>query len=79
MARVRCHYLDCDFLDDGNCSAAAIEIDPDSGCLTYSPVAGTLIDGVWTDEDGEDNPDEWDDAEDEEDDDDIWFDSDDDF
>jgi len=33
MPRIRCHYLDCVFLDDGYCSAAAIEIDPDVGCM----------------------------------------------
>jgi hypothetical protein len=37
MARIRCHYADCVFLDDGYCSAAAIELDPDTGCATYSP------------------------------------------
>jgi hypothetical protein len=37
MPRIRCHYIDCIFLDDGYCSAAAVEIDPDTGCATYSP------------------------------------------
>ncbi len=37
MARIRCHYADCVFLDDGYCSAAAIELDPDTGCATYTP------------------------------------------
>ena len=37
MPRIRCHYLDCIFLDERYCSAAAVEIDPDKGCLTYSP------------------------------------------
>jgi hypothetical protein len=64
MARIRCHYLDCVFLDDGYCSAAAIELDPDTGCATYSPTdeAGKA---AW-DEEGE--ADEWedDDTEDEE-------------
>ena len=27
MARIRCHYADCVFLDEGYCSAAAVEID----------------------------------------------------
>ena len=37
MPRIKCHYIDCVFLDEGYCSAAAIEIDPDTGCATYSP------------------------------------------
>jgi len=37
MPRIKCHYVDCVFLDDGYCSAAAVEIDPDTGCATYSP------------------------------------------
>ena len=36
MPRIRCHYDDCVFLEEGHCSAAAIELEPDSGCLTYS-------------------------------------------
>ena len=36
MPRIRCHYLDCTFLKEKFCSAAAIELDPDSGCLTYT-------------------------------------------
>ena len=38
MARIRCHYSDCVFLDDGFCSAAAVELDPDLGCTTYRPI-----------------------------------------
>ncbi len=37
MPRIRCHYMDCVFLDDGYCGAAAVELDPDSGCATYTP------------------------------------------
>ena len=37
MPRIRCHYMDCIFIDEGFCSAAAVEIDPDTGCATYSP------------------------------------------
>ena len=38
MPRIRCHYEDCVFLEDKYCGAAAVEIDPDAGCLTYSQV-----------------------------------------
>ena len=50
MPRIRCHYLDCVLNDDGICSASAIELDPDTGCLTYSQ-ANKLMGGDWEDED----------------------------
>ena len=37
MPRIKCHYIDCVFVDEGYCSAALVEIDPDTGCDTYSP------------------------------------------
>ena len=42
MPRIRCHYTDCVFIDDGYCSAAAVEFDPDTGCATYSPADGAV-------------------------------------
>ena len=71
MPRIRCHYTDCIFLDEGYCSAAAVEIDPDTGCATYSPGDGAVAEDEW---DEEEELEEWeeDDAEDE--DDDIWAD-----
>lgn len=42
MARVRCRYEDCVFLDEGYCTAALIEVDPDQGCLTYRPIEDVL-------------------------------------
>jgi hypothetical protein len=72
MPRIRCHYLDCAFLDDGYCSAAAVEIDPDSGCVTYAPSADAAVDDDW--EETEELED-WEEVEDdEEDDDDLWMD-----
>ena len=68
MPRIRCHYLDCIFLDEGYCSAAAVEIDPDTGCATYSPSEDDL-ENDWDEEDLED----WD-NEGEEEDDDLWLD-----
>ncbi len=35
MPRIRCHYIDCILLDEGYCGAAATELDPDVGCMTY--------------------------------------------
>jgi hypothetical protein len=72
MPRIRCHYLDCGFLDDGFCSAAAIEVDPDTGCRTYSPQAESTNDDEW---DEEEELEEWEELEDEEEEDDeIWLD-----
>ncbi len=42
MPKIRCFYEDCIFLDEGYCTAAAVEIDPDQGCLTYKPVGEFL-------------------------------------
>lgn len=63
MARIRCHYLDCVFLDEGYCSAAAIEIDPDSGCMTYSANAEATTEDDWEEEE---ELDEWEELEGEE-------------
>ena len=73
MPRIRCHYMDCIFIDEGYCSAAAVEIDPDTGCATYSPSEDAIDDDDWEDED----LDEW--EADSEDDEDLWLDDDDDL
>ena len=69
MPRIKCHYVDCVFIDDGFCSAAAVEIDPEAGCNTYSPT-DEIDDEEWEDEEEV----EWDDEEEE---DDLWDDDDD--
>jgi len=74
MARIRCHYADCVFLDDGYCSAAAIELDPDTGCATYSPTEAAK--GEWDEEAG---PDEWEDDDAEEEEEDSWDEDEDEF
>lgn len=72
MPRIRCHYLDCIFLDDGYCSAAAVEVDPDAGCMTYSPNAETDAEDDWEDEE---EMEEWEDLEgDEDEEEDLWAD-----
>ncbi len=74
MPRIRCHYMDCIFLDEGYCSAAAVEIDPDTGCATYSPSEDAADKDEWEEEDLE----EWeDDSGDEEDD--LWLEDEDDI
>jgi hypothetical protein len=54
MPRIKCHYVDCVFLDDGYCSAAAIELDPDTGCATYSPAEGAESQEEWDEDEVED-------------------------
>jgi hypothetical protein len=74
MPRIKCHYVDCVFLDDGYCSAAAIELDPDTGCATYSPAEGAEKEEEWDDDEQE----EWEDDETDEDDE-EWVDDEDEF
>jgi hypothetical protein len=54
MARIRCHYSDCINLESKFCGADSIELDPEMGCLTY------------TQEEGEDIPEEEEEEEEEE-------------
>jgi hypothetical protein len=74
MARIRCHYTDCVFVDEGFCSAAAIEIDPDTGCATYSPTDEAAAKDEWEEEE---ELDEWEEEEEEEDD--LWEEEEDEF
>ncbi len=64
MPRIKCHYVDCVFLDEGICSAAAVEIDPDEGCKTYSPIEGAVEEDEW---DEEEETEEWEEDEEEDD------------
>ena len=75
MPRIRCHYLDCVLLDDGYCSAAAIELDPDVGCMTYKR-SDDLIDAEESWEEEEEEVEDWEDLEIEEEDDELWIDDD---
>ena len=72
MPRIRCHYIDCVFLDDGYCSSSAIELDSDVGCMTYSRTTDIEREVGW-DEDEKDLGD-WDEIDS---DDDLWLDDDD--
>ena len=74
MPRIRCHYVDCVFLDDGYCGAAAVEFDPDVGCMTYSRADDLEVENEWEDE--EEEMDEWEDIEGEDEDEEIWLDED---
>jgi hypothetical protein len=75
MPRIRCHYIDCVFLDDGYCGAAAIEVDPDVGCMTYSRSNDLEIEE--SDWESEEELEEWDETETEDEDEDLWLDDDD--
>ncbi len=68
MPRIRCHYTDCVFVDDGYCSAAAVELDPDTGCATYSPTEEAAAGEEWE----EDELEEWEEEDSEEEEDDAW-------
>lgn len=73
MPRIRCHYLDCAFLDDSYCSAGMVEIDPDAGCMTYSATAGAETEDEW---DEEEELEEWEEAQvegEDESDEDLWL------
>ena len=75
MPRIKCHYIDCVFLDEGYCSAAAIELDPDSGCATYSP----SDEAAAAAEDWEEEEEEWEEDESDEEDDELWDEEEDEF
>jgi hypothetical protein len=63
------------FVDEGYCSAAAVEFDPDTGCNTYSVTEESIQKDDdwdeedetedWEEEDGEEEDDDWLDEEDE--------------
>lgn len=60
MPRIRCHYTDCVFLDEGYCAAAAVELDPEEGCLTYSPSGDVSPEDAW--DENESMEEEWEEA-----------------
>jgi len=74
MPRIRCHYLDCIFIDDGYCGAAAIEVDPDVGCQTYTRPDDAETEEEWEEE--EEELEEWEEIEIDEEDNDLWLDDD---
>ena len=61
MARIRCRYVGCNFLDEGLCSAPIIELDPDEGCLTFVQLGDPFEDDEDWDDDELEGYDEWDD------------------
>lgn len=71
MPRIRCYYMDCVFLEEGFCRAAAIELDSDVGCMTYSRTSDLEAEDSWEDEDQELSG--WDEIDDEDEDDELWL------
>jgi hypothetical protein len=78
MPRIKCHYVDCVFIDEGLCSAAAVELDPDTGCVTYSPANGAAA-AAAGDKWEEEEADEWEDEETDGEEDDDWLEEEDEF
>jgi hypothetical protein len=57
MPRIRCKYMDCIFLEENFCGAAAIDLDPDTGCQTYSQSEETETGESW--EEDEELDEDW--------------------
>ncbi len=76
MPRIRCHYDDCVFLEEGHCGAAAVELEPETGCLTYSQAADGEPEEEWDELEEDEYEDEEDELYEDEDDDDLWDDED---
>ena len=74
MPRIRCHYTDCIFLDEGYCGAAAVELDPDVGCMTLSRSEDTQVEGEW--EEDEEDLEDWEEVDLDEEDEELWLDED---
>ena len=72
MPRIRCHYIDCVFLDVGYCGAAAVEFDPDVGCMTYSRADDAEAEKDWDEE--EEELDDWDEIDVDDEEEDVWLD-----
>jgi hypothetical protein len=60
------------FLDDGYCGAAAIELDPDVGCMTFSRADDLEVGDEWEEE--EEESDEWEEIDLDEEDEELWMD-----
>jgi hypothetical protein len=49
------------FLDEGYCAAAAVELDPEEGCITYSASGEAVAEDAW-DEDESSGDEDWEEA-----------------
>jgi hypothetical protein len=78
MPRIRCHYIDCILLDDGYCGGAAIELDPDMGCMTFKRPDDLEVEEEWEEEET-DELEEWDEMDLEDEDEEMWIDDEDEY
>ena len=74
MPRIRCRYIGCIHLDNGMCSTAIVELDPEEGCRTFTMLEDPFDDDWDEDEDELEGYTDW-----EDDDDDFRYDIDDDY
>ncbi|HBX69471.1 MAG TPA: hypothetical protein DEH25_08835 [Chloroflexi bacterium] len=67
MARIRCRYIGCIYLEEGICTATIVTLDPEDGCVTFAQSGDPFEDDDWETEPEEDldGYDEWDDDDDE--------------
>jgi len=63
------------FIDEGYCGAAAVEFDPDVGCMTFSRASDVAEKDAWAG-DEEEELEDWEDLEDEDEDEEDWLDED---
>jgi len=64
-------------LDDGYCGAAAVEVDPDMGCMTYSRADDAEVEAEWDEEEEEmEEMEEWEEIDVDDEDEDLWIDED---
>lgn len=73
MPRIRCHYVECVFLDGGYCGASSVEIDPEVGCMTFTHVADASEDDNWDEDEIQEGREEEEPIELDDDDDDLWL------
>ena len=73
MPRIRCHYVECVFLDGGYCGASSVEIDPEVGCMTFTHVADASEDDNWDEDEIQEGWEEEVPIELDDDDDDLWL------
>ena len=73
MPRIRCHYVECVFLDGGYCGASSVEIDPEVGCMTFTHLADATEDDNWDEDEVQEGWEEDELLELDDDDDDLWL------
>jgi hypothetical protein len=76
MPRIRCHYDDCVFLEEGHCGAAAVELEPETGCVTYSQADAPEVEEEWDELEDDELEEDEDELYEDEEDDDLWDDED---